>query len=289
MTPPAVGGPGAAGRGDPPPAVRQYAAPMTERPETSFESTGAGGDAGWAAAPVVRSPVYVQVADQIRDAIVGKQLRPGQALPSERELTERFGVSRTSVREALRTLEAEGWLAGRTVVTDEPSLSRDFGRLLRVGAISVFDLVYFRSMLEREGIVKAVLEDDPGRWDAARAALDEMSSARDSVERFLGAYLAFHLALVDAGGNRIAALSMQATHAALAEHVHECFRQVAEGPHRVSTLDRLYREHVEILDVAASADAGRACDLLDEHFRHFYTTLLATSIDDPSSGAAAAG
>jgi GntR family transcriptional repressor for pyruvate dehydrogenase complex len=230
---------------------------------------------------VVRNPVYTQVADQIRDAIASGQLLPGDALPTERELTARFGVSRTSVREALRTLEAEGWLSGRTVATNEPSLSRDFGRLLQAGAISVFDLVYFRSMLEREGIVKAALQDDPTRWDPVRAALDDMGAARDSVERFLAAYLTFHLALVVAGGNRIAALMMQATHAALDDHVRECFRQVATGPRGAATLDVLHDEHVEILDAAEASDASRACDLLDAHFRHFYATLLTSSLDGP--------
>jgi GntR family transcriptional repressor for pyruvate dehydrogenase complex len=246
------------------------------------DAPGADEGTGDAFRSVVRTPVHAQVADQIREAIVAKRLVPGQALPTERELTARFGVSRTSVREALRTLEAEGWLAGRTVVTDDPRVSLDFGRLLRVGAISVLDLVYFRSMLEREGIVKAALADDPARWDPVREALDAMADAGDSMESFLTAYLAFHRALVVVGGNRISVLTMEATHAALDDHVHECFRQIADGPQRARTLDVLHREHAEILDAAVAPDAGRACDLLDAHFRHFYATLLTSSLDGPA-------
>jgi len=137
--------------------------------------------------------------------------------------------------------------------------------------------------------VKAALADDPTRWAPVRAALDDMGAARDSVDRFLTAYLAFHLALVEAGGNRISALTMQATCVALDDHVHECFRQVAEGPQRRATLDVLYDEHVEVLRAAEGSDPVRACALLDQHFRHFYAALLAASLEGPPSGGAAAG
>ncbi|MCX7135778.1 MAG: winged helix-turn-helix domain-containing protein, partial [Proteobacteria bacterium] len=53
------------------------------------------------------APLRQQVEDAVRQAIVDGQLQPGQRLP-ERELTERMGVSRTLVREALRQLESEG-------------------------------------------------------------------------------------------------------------------------------------------------------------------------------------
>ena len=57
---------------------------------------------------VSRSPLYLQVAGSIREAIIAGDLGPGDALPTERELSESFGVSRASVREALRALQAQG-------------------------------------------------------------------------------------------------------------------------------------------------------------------------------------
>src|SRR3712207_3717315 len=57
---------------------------------------------------VVRRPVYEQVADQLREAILDGRLPAGAVLPAERELCEQFDVSRTSVREALRVLQAQG-------------------------------------------------------------------------------------------------------------------------------------------------------------------------------------
>jgi len=59
-------------------------------------------------APVKKLKISQQVAASIRDAIVSGQVRPSEPLPSERELAERFGVNRSSVREALHRLEAWG-------------------------------------------------------------------------------------------------------------------------------------------------------------------------------------
>lgn len=61
---------------------------------------------GWRA--VKRTRVHEDIAAQIRRQVVAGRLNPGDQLPSERELSERFRASRTSVREALRTLESTG-------------------------------------------------------------------------------------------------------------------------------------------------------------------------------------
>ena len=62
---------------------------------------------------VARSLVYPQVADQIRAAIIEGELGPGEPLPTERRLCDQLGVSRASVREALRSLQAQGLVSER--------------------------------------------------------------------------------------------------------------------------------------------------------------------------------
>jgi len=73
-------------------------------------------------APVRRTKVYEEVAERIRRLIVEGRLHPGDRLPPERELAEHLGVSRTSVRDAIRVLELIGLLEPRqgdgTVVRD---------------------------------------------------------------------------------------------------------------------------------------------------------------------------
>ena len=90
---------------------------------------------------VDRKPLYLQVAEQIREAILRGDLAPGARLPTERELGGTFGVSRASVREALRSLQAHGLISGagriapsRTVVRlgELDSLQEAIVHLLRL-------------------------------------------------------------------------------------------------------------------------------------------------------------
>jgi GntR family transcriptional regulator len=62
--------------------------------------------------PTDPRPPYRQIADQLRDAIRGGELSPGNQLPSERELVERYGTAPQTVREAIKVLKAEGLVVG---------------------------------------------------------------------------------------------------------------------------------------------------------------------------------
>jgi DNA-binding GntR family transcriptional regulator len=63
-------------------------------------------------APLKRPPAYLQVSERIRAAILGGQIPAGELLPTETELATQFGVTRSTVREAIRLLE-QGGLIGR--------------------------------------------------------------------------------------------------------------------------------------------------------------------------------
>ncbi|HJN75910.1 MAG TPA: FadR/GntR family transcriptional regulator [Myxococcota bacterium] len=73
-------------------------------------------------APIRKRKLGEQIAESIRDAILGGELTAGESLPSERRLADRFGVNRSSVREAVRRLEALGLVevrhGGGTIVND---------------------------------------------------------------------------------------------------------------------------------------------------------------------------
>src|SRR5215217_322795 len=63
--------------------------------------------------PIRRVKLYEEVASRTRDLIVSGELKPGQALPSERKLAEQFRVGRTVIREAIRQLEVSGLVESR--------------------------------------------------------------------------------------------------------------------------------------------------------------------------------
>ena len=84
--------------------------------------------------PLERRKVYEQIAEQLLAQISSGRLRPGDVLPPERELTESFGVGRSSIREALRMLESQGVISaangGALVVADAASPLNSSLRLL---------------------------------------------------------------------------------------------------------------------------------------------------------------
>src|SRR2546430_10638856 len=104
--------------------------------------------------PVRKTRIYEEVASQIQRLITDGRLRPGDHLPPERELAERFGVSRTSVRDAIRVLELMGLLEPRqgegTVVRDlsPDSLVSPLASLLVRNRTLLADLLDVRKMIE---------------------------------------------------------------------------------------------------------------------------------------------
>jgi GntR family transcriptional repressor for pyruvate dehydrogenase complex len=229
---------------------------------------------------VVRRPAYLQVAEQLREAILSGTLAPDSELPSERELTDRFGVARTTVREALRALQAQGLVvADRAtsplrVVRPEALSSgpaRDaFVHLLRLGAVPLGDLVELRCALEGAAASAIAAE----RSVSLRAAHDEvavMRSVGDDVEAFEEADVRFHLALVAASGNEALHLVMLAVREPVATHLLSSLRAL-EDP--VAMLRRLTREHARILEAIEAHDGGLAAERIVAHIRGLYKRSL---------------
>src|SRR3982750_4429877 len=107
-------------------------------------------------APVSVARASSSIADQIRQAIVTGKLDQGERLPPERELAEQFGVSRVTVRDALRALEAMGLIevrvgarGGAFVTVPSGSLmGQAMSDMMLMQALSADDIVEARLILE---------------------------------------------------------------------------------------------------------------------------------------------
>ncbi|MPZ87193.1 MAG: GntR family transcriptional regulator [Nitriliruptorales bacterium] len=114
--------------------------------------------------PVMSGRISEQIVGQIIRLIQQGRLKPGDRLLSERDLAQRFGVSRVTVRDALRVLEVRGLIeirtgaAGGAFVTAPSTevLSERFGDLIAMSTLSVHDVVEARLVMEL-GIVDLVL------------------------------------------------------------------------------------------------------------------------------------
>ena len=120
---------------------------------------------------VKQNKVYQDVVEQIQEAIMEGSLKPGSQLPAERELKEQFGISRGTLREALRVLEQKGLIeirtgvAGGSIIREANSeqLSENLGLLLRNRTVSLGDLADFREGIE--GAVAALAARRAGDRD----------------------------------------------------------------------------------------------------------------------------
>ena len=162
------------------------------------------GDAGLQ--PIARSPLYEQVVERLREFIDAQQLQPGDRLMSERELAERLGVSRTSVRQALTALRVMGLVEIKH--GDGVYLLRSPGDVIPNLASEIVGSEVDHPMIweVREGIeVQAARLAARRRSDAdvaaMREALDLMETAIAGGDDGILEDRRFHHAIVAAAGN----------------------------------------------------------------------------------------
>lgn len=158
--------------------------------------------------PLQATRLYEQVVAQIETQILHGELRCGDRLPNERELAEKFHVSRTVIREAVKTLREKGLISseqGRgTFVTDGTSRSaRDsLGRMMQISTTErANDLVEAREMFEPEIAALAATRATAADLAALRDAVAQMDRTLDDANAFIEADLNFHLALARATQN----------------------------------------------------------------------------------------
>lgn len=228
--------------------------------------------------PATRAPLSVVVSQRLRDAIVSGQVSAGTELPSEQELAGRFGVGRSTIREAVRILQAQGLLSGGdTVSTRRPRVSSEEGlssaaslameNALRLGQIPLADLVELRVLLEGAMAEAAALAPREALAEAA-AALAQMEGA--DLVTFQAADLRFHHGLALASGNAAMPLMMGVMRSAIAAHLGEALARRTDPS---ATTARLTTEHAEIFAAVSEGRSADARDLVSGHIRAFYASV----------------
>jgi GntR family transcriptional repressor for pyruvate dehydrogenase complex len=251
---------------------------------TSRAEGGTSGADGWK--PVSRVRTYELVLDRIESQIVSGALRAGERLPSERELASLLGVSRPAVREALRILEAQG--AVRSQVGNGPDSgttierlpSDALARLLRLhvalGSFALEDVVETRVALERSSVVLACGNARPSNLERMRADLVAMDAPDVDRETFNQRDTDFHVALADAGGNRLMSDVTRAIRESVRMPILAGISAMPEtgddGWPRVR--DGLRADHHAIYSAVEGGHAEQAADRLEAHIRGFAAYLL---------------
>lgn len=224
------------------------------------------------------------IVDQVRLLIRQGQLSAGDRLPSERELCERFGVSRVTVREALRVLEANGLVEirvgarGGAFVTAPSSrlVGEGIADLITLATLSAVEVTEARMVFEL-GIVPLVCER------ATEQDIDELyeicnrsSAALQDDEYPLQLSAEWHTRYAQAAHNRAIAMLVESLHGPLVLSLERA-REVAplHGRHGVE-------EHRALVDAIAARDVSAAEALMSTHLTR--TAERLRSLDAAHSG-----
>ena len=214
---------------------------------------------------VVRtSRLYEQIVQQIEESVLNGSLKPGDQLPAERDLAQRLGVSRTAVREAVKTLREKGLVeaySGRgTFVTDGTSQAarQSFDLMVKIG--------------QQEGSphlaeLRLILEPGIAAMAAERAKDEDLTAMRDAVavmersqkdpEAYIEADLDFHLALAEAVANPLILSLIDSIVGLLREQRIKIFN-VEGGPQRGQFHHKRILEAMERRDPEMARSAMRA-------------------------------
>ena len=213
---------------------------------------------------VQTSRLYEQIVQQIQDSIEKGALKPGDQLPAERELALQFGVSRTAVREAVKTLREKGLVEaypGRgTFITSgsSNSIRLTLDRMIKTGnAEGTLHLVEVREILEPEIAALAATRADEESLVEMREAVSIMDKAKRDPDAFIEADLDFHLALAEAAANPLILSLIDSIVGVLREQRISIFG-VDGGPERGQYHHKRVLEAVENRDPAGARAAMRA-------------------------------
>lgn len=150
-----------------------------------------------------------RVYDLLLDLIVDGKLKVGEMLPSERILAEELGVSRTVLREAVKSLETRGVLTvthGKGILVnpvDSSDISHAFMLYLRRQnqEVPLMDLIDFRNILEPEIAKRAALNSNEENISGLEKVIERMRKAVNDFEQFNKIDLEYHLVLAKMTGN----------------------------------------------------------------------------------------
>lgn len=220
---------------------------------------------------------YEAVVEQIKRKIMKGDLAAGASLPTERELCEELGVSRSSVREAMRTLEALG------VVQVSRGRGPNNGARIRAAPAEVLsdllslnvalygwtlgDLVNARVALEREAVAAATRTGVSAESKQEIERLLAEMTCGHSPQQYHRLDVDFHVGLAEVSHNPVVLSLMEGLRGAISDLMVQAFRAVDDWP---TTQARLSREHQRIWRAVLDGDADGAVDQLELHIRGFY-------------------
>lgn len=233
----------------------------------------------------VRSPKTAElVAGTLRRMVVEGQLKDGDFLPNEAELMAHFGVSRPTLREAVRVLESErlvevrrGSRTGARVRVPGPEVvARPAGLLLELSGATIADLLTAKSGIEPMAARLLAESGSAEAFDELEQMLEELITDGYQSARLAEATGAFHLRVVQLSGNATLSIVAGMLHEITVRHTAFVFNE--RRPVSKADYDKLMRSYRKLMQFLRAGDAAGA----ESHWRKHLDTsreLLLTGLE----------
>jgi DNA-binding FadR family transcriptional regulator len=208
--------------------------------------------------------LYRQVADQLRSLIKEGELTPGTRLPPERELAERLGISRPTVREALIALEVEGKVRIRVgsgvYVAETPSVAP----IQAVLAEGPFEVLQARQLIETAIAGEAAQKASPDDLAELRTILERMAHADQPSAEAMHLDREFHVTIAGILGNGLLA---RVVGELFDQRVNPYFSQLASHFENSKSWEAAVAEHRLVHERIAARDAPGAARAMRAHLQ----------------------
>jgi GntR family transcriptional repressor for pyruvate dehydrogenase complex len=213
---------------------------------------------------IKRSRLSDEVANQIKNLIGEGELKPGDRLPPERELIKQFGVSRPSLREALNSLVATGFLevrqAKRTFVRSVAAdrMEDPLSFLIKTDTQKIFDLIEVRKAMEAWGASQAAQRATDEDIKRLESIIEEMGKAIEEGREWEKEDAEFHLAIAQATHNMVQIHIMSTLYDLLRESVAKIFTDKTK-------MRKLFQQHSRIVNAIKNRSPEKARERTLEH------------------------
>jgi GntR family transcriptional repressor for pyruvate dehydrogenase complex len=228
-----------------------------------------------------RERLFESVVAQLESLIIDLRLAPGVALPAERLLAERFGVSRTAIREAVKVLAQKGLVEvqqGKGILVARPghhALSDSLHLLMRLDGVGIGELTETRLALETAIVRLAALRSDPEGCATLRDCAEHMARLTDDPERWVDYDIAFHHTLAVMARNQLLVWIISSIRELLRESILNGFN--AEG-----AVMRAMTYHEDILEAVCRKDPEAAVAAMHKHLESVEHDFINLGVITPS-------
>jgi DNA-binding FadR family transcriptional regulator len=214
---------------------------------------------------------------QIEERLLDGRLQAGDRLPSERDLSALLGVSRPSLRESLRVLEALGIVEiklgggseGGTSLVSKPGagLVNVLKLQLALGHFGEMDVLETRIALETWCVEEAAKRASETDFEALDSILDEMDAPDIPTAEFNRLDTAFHVRIAESTGNALTAHLMQSLRVAINKQMISAYARLENWREDAKAVRS---QHREIVAALRAHDADLAVKLVRSHITDFY-------------------